>query len=534
MANKIIQNEKKITTYRVLARRMRPKQFSDIVGQNVTVHLISQAFLTHRLPHSFLLTGTRGVGKTTTARLIAQTLNCLTPCIMEKRIEPCLKCDACWACAHDQHMDIMEFDAASHTGVDDIRDILTSCTYMPLLSPYKVFIIDEVHMLSKSAFNALLKTLEEPPAHVKFILATTELQKVPLTIVSRCLQFHLRHLTTQDIAHHLEHVLQQDAQYSAEPEALQLLARQARGSLRDGLSLLDQALLMAPTHATHADNNIPMLRRDAVIEMLGIAQDEWLLELMQNIMRGDTKTLLAQLSVMRQEGVDIMSAMQSISSYVHILNLLHHGADDVTLNMFSDATVQKLRVMAQEGSASFWSHLWQMTLKGWQEVTFAPHADDVFEMLLLRMSIMRTLPPIESIINHTSSTATNFTSLLSSDAHSEHQTAYVLSSFDALKTLLERHRQGWLIAHLNHAQTQCHDFHHGCIKLSMAQPPKDFTSRLQTFLNECNEIKKIDWKIDLISVPLQDVRQHILENDANVLNAREVFPDLILEDIRQV
>lgn len=224
-------------TYQVLARKWRPKRFADLVGQEHVVRALSNALIEQRLHHAYLLTGTRGVGKTTIARILAKSLNCETGV----GAEPCGVCAACRQIDAGRFVDLLEIDAASNTGIDNIREVLDNAQYAPSVGRFKVYIIDEVHMLSKSAFNAMLKTLEEPPAHVKFILATTDPQKVPVTVLSRCLQFSLRNMTPQQVAAHLAHVLDTE-QVSYEPAALTLLGRAASGSMRDALSLLDQAI----------------------------------------------------------------------------------------------------------------------------------------------------------------------------------------------------------------------------------------------------------------------------------------------------
>ena len=233
-------------SYQVLARKYRPKKFSEIVGQDVFVRLITSALKQKKIGHSFLFTGTRGVGKTTSARILAMTLNCLDP---EEGdfFEPCGTCVSCENFLKDKHLDILEIDAASHTGVDDVRQLLDSCQYRPMMGKCRVFIIDEVHMLSKSAFNALLKTLEEPPAHVKFIFATTEVHKIPATILSRCLRFDLRRIELSVLAGHLGEICTRE-NIMASQEALRMIANVAEGSLRDALSILEQAKMLRSHH----------------------------------------------------------------------------------------------------------------------------------------------------------------------------------------------------------------------------------------------------------------------------------------------
>jgi DNA polymerase-3 subunit gamma/tau len=259
--------------YRVLARKYRPQSFGELIGQDAMVQTLGNAIKRDRLAHAFLLTGVRGVGKTSTARLIAKALNCIGPDGEGgPTISPCNRCEPCVAIAEGRHMDVIEMDAASHTGVDDVREIIEAVRYSAVSARYKVYIIDEVHMLSKNAFNALLKTLEEPPAHVKFLFATTEVQKVPVTVLSRCQRFDLRRISAEQLAAHFAAVSEKEG-VEVEPEALALIARAAEGSARDGLSILDQAI-------AHGAGGVTA---DQVRSMLGLSD------------RGSTRKLLAHL-----------------------------------------------------------------------------------------------------------------------------------------------------------------------------------------------------------------------------------------------
>ena len=250
------------SAYRVLARKYRPQTFSELIGQDAMVRTLGNAIKRDRLAHAFLMTGVRGVGKTSTARLIAKALNCIGPDGNGgPTIDPCGMCEPCRAIAEGRHIDVIEMDAASHTGVDDVREIIDASRYSAVSARFKIYIIDEVHMLSKNAFNALLKTLEEPPAHVKFLFATTEVNKVPVTVLSRCQRFDLRRIPAELLAEHFLAVSTQEG-VTAEPEALMLIARAAEGSARDGLSILDQAI-------AHAGLEGGGVSADAVRQMLG-------------------------------------------------------------------------------------------------------------------------------------------------------------------------------------------------------------------------------------------------------------------------
>ena len=265
--------------YRVLARKYRPQIFADLIGQETLVQTLTNAISSNRIAHAYLLTGVRGVGKTTTARLISMSLNC------EKRslnsCEPCGTCDSCTTIRHDYNMDVIEMDAASKTGVDDIREIIDNVKYKPVNCKYKIFIIDEVHMLSKSAFNALLKTLEEPPPHIKFIFATTEVKKIPITIISRCQRFDLHRVETTILTNHLNSIAKKE-EAKINQDAMALIVRSADGSVRDGLSLLDQAIA----------NEKDQITADSIILMLGLADRGTIFDLMEAIFKGDAMLLL--------------------------------------------------------------------------------------------------------------------------------------------------------------------------------------------------------------------------------------------------
>ena len=272
--------------YVVLARKYRPQNFEDLLGQDALVQTLTNAIQNNRLHHAYILTGIRGVGKTTTARLIARALNCVGPDGKGgPTIHPCGVCDNCKAIAAGRHMDVMELDAASHTGVDDIRELLDSARYAPTNARYKVYIIDEVHMLSKGAFNALLKTLEEPPAHVKFIFATTEIRKVPVTILSRCQRFDLQRLSVETLTKLFTKILSQE-NIPAESECLDIIAKAADGSARDGLSLLDQAIVLS-------NGNI---NTETVKKMLGLADRSQTLALFEKLVKGDMEAVLKDIS----------------------------------------------------------------------------------------------------------------------------------------------------------------------------------------------------------------------------------------------
>ena len=361
--------------YRVLARKYRPENFDQLIGQEALVRTLTNAINMGRLAHAWMLTGIRGIGKTTTARIIAKALNC------EKgpTATPCGICSACVSIRDGRNVDVMEIDAASNTGVDNIREIIDSARYAPTSARFKVYIIDEVHMLSKSAFNALLKTLEEPPAHVKFVLATTEVRKVPITVLSRCQRFDLRRIESAELMTHFQKVLVRE-NGTAEPEALRLIAQAADGSVRDGLSLLDQALSV-DAHITS----------DAVQNMLGLADRAAVHAVASAVFGGDASAALAQLHELYRAGADPLLVLQDLLGLLHTLaRLIASPHAELDLSDTQRRMAQQLAAKLQMPDVM---RAWQILLKGISEVAHAPQPQAAAEMVLLRLVYASQLPP---------------------------------------------------------------------------------------------------------------------------------------------
>ncbi|MBA4773597.1 MAG: DNA polymerase III subunit gamma/tau [Sphingomonas sp.] len=369
--------------YRVLARKYRPTNFSELIGQDAMVQTLGNAITRGRLAHAFLLTGVRGVGKTSTARLIAKALNCIGPDGQgTATIDPCGVCEPCRAIAEGRHIDVIEMDAASHTGVDDVREIIDASRYAAVSARFKIYIIDEVHMLSKNAFNALLKTLEEPPPHVKFLFATTEVNKVPVTVLSRCQRFDLRRISSEKLAAHFAHVCALES-VDAEGEALTLIARAAEGSARDGLSILDQAI-------AHASMDGGGVRADAVRDMLGLSDRGATRDLFGLLIAGDGTGALAALRHQYDLGVDPLAVMRALLELVHSITLTKLGTP-------ADPAQSAEAREAMDAWASGLSHatlhrLWQLLLKGHDEVARAALPIEATEMALLRIVYAADLP----------------------------------------------------------------------------------------------------------------------------------------------
>ena len=382
--------------YQVLARKWRPKTFADLVGQEHVVKALRNALDEGRLHHAYLLTGTRGVGKTTIARILAKSLNC------ENAVhgEPCGQCESCTQIDSGRYVDLLEIDAASNTGIDNIREVLENAQYAPTAGKYKVYIIDEVHMLSKSAFNAMLKTLEEPPEHVKFILATTDPHKVPITVLSRCLQFVLRNMTTQQVAEHLAHVLDRE-NVPYQPQALQLLGRAAAGSMRDALSLLDQAIAMGSGKVAEQD----------VRQMIGAVDKQYLFELLEGIINQNGEALLEKAQEMSARAIGFDSALAELAMLLQRLALIQTIPSALANDDPERETLQRL---SQALSGEQIQLYYQCAIHGKQDLPLAPDEYAGFVMTLLRMLAFAPLAAsgcdTQSQIEHT-------------DLHSDHQKA---------------------------------------------------------------------------------------------------------------
>lgn len=382
--------------YQVLARKWRPKTFADLVGQEHVVKALRNALDEGRLHHAYLLTGTRGVGKTTIARILAKSLNC------ENAVhgEPCGQCESCTQIDSGRYVDLLEIDAASNTGIDNIREVLENAQYAPTAGKYKVYIIDEVHMLSKSAFNAMLKTLEEPPEHVKFILATTDPHKVPITVLSRCLQFVLRNMTTQQVAEHLAHVLDRE-NVPYQQQALQLLGRAAAGSMRDALSLLDQAIAMGSGKVAEQD----------VRQMIGAVDKQYLFELLEGIINQNGEALLEKAQEMSARAIGFDSALAELAMLLQRLALIQTIPSALAND---DPERETLLRLSQALSGEQIQLYYQCAIHGKQDLPLAPDEYAGFVMTLLRMLAFAPLAAsgcdTQSQIEHT-------------DLHSDHQKA---------------------------------------------------------------------------------------------------------------
>ena len=374
--------------YQVLARKFRPARFDDLIGQEPMVKTLKNAFAAGRIPHAWMLTGVRGVGKTTTARILARGLNFENEDGSgEPNVDLPREGVHCRAIMEGRHPDVIEMDAASHTGIDDIRDIIDSARYAPVSARHKVYIIDEVHMLSKQAFNGLLKTLEEPPPHVKFVFATTEIRKVPVTVLSRCQRFDLRRIDAALLIAHLSAIAEKEG-VEAEPEALRQIARAAEGSARDALSILDQAIAYGGGKVDAA----------SVQEMLGLADRTRIVHLFEHVMQGDTASALAEIAAQHESGADPAIVLTDLADFTHYVTRLKLAPNAAGHAAISETERVRGAAFAETLSLRVLSRAWQMLVKGIEETAEAPRPLASAEMVLVRLCHAADLPtPDEAI-----------------------------------------------------------------------------------------------------------------------------------------
>ena len=384
----LMNNANEMNSYKILARKYRPETFKDLVGQEAMVKTLKNAFDANRIAQSFILTGIRGTGKTTTARIIAKGLNCIgIDQKGEATVEPCGRCSNCTAIIDGSHVDVIEMDAASRTGVDDIREIIESIYYKASTGRFKVYIIDEVHMLSNNAFNALLKTLEEPPEHVKFIFATTEIRKVPVTVLSRCQRFDLRRIEPEEMIKLLQKITTCEGVNVSE-DAIRLITRAAEGSARDATSLLDQAI----SHGGGSSN------AKHVRAMLGIADRGRVLDLFEMIMRGDTASALTELGSQYFDGADPIVILKDLAEITHWISVAK-----ITPNINEDPTItpderNRGTEFSQILSMRVLTRMWQMLIKSLDEIKIAPSPIMAAEMIIIRLTHAADLPPTDDLI----------------------------------------------------------------------------------------------------------------------------------------
>ncbi len=377
--------------YRVLARKYRPQNFDDLIGQEPMVQTLSNAFKTGRIAQAYMLTGVRGVGKTTTARILARALNYKNDSIDQPTIDLAQEGEHCRAIIEGRHMDIIEMDAASNTGIDDMRDLIESAQYRPASARYKVYIIDEVHMLSKSAFNGLLKTLEEPPEHVKFIFATTEIRKVPVTVLSRCQRFDLRRIEAGTLTDHLAKICEQE-NVKAETDALAMVARAADGSVRDALSMLDQAI------AHGSSESDVSITAETMRDMLGLSDRARIVDLFEFIMKGDIASALGELKSQYDTGAEPELVLTDLVDFIHLVTRLKYVPDTANDGSLTEIEKTRGKEFSDKLSVRILGRAWQLLLKGLGEVSTSERPLAAAEMVLVRMAHASSLPTPDELL----------------------------------------------------------------------------------------------------------------------------------------
>ncbi len=518
--------------YTVLARKYRSQDFQSLIGQDVLVKTLTTAIRTGRIAHAYILTGIRGTGKTSTARILAKALNCVSS--DGPTATPCGTCENCRAIAAGQHIDVIEIDAASHTGVDNMRDIMEAAQYRPTNGRYKVYIIDEVHMLSTSAFNALLKTLEEPPAHVIFILATTEIRKVPVTILSRCQRFDLVRVPVETLKRHFANIATME-NVTLTDGANELLARAADGSVRDGLSLLDQAI-------AQTGGNVD---EDAVLNMLKRADRGVVVQFMQTLLSGDTAAAISRADEIYNNGADLTMLLGDMMEWTHWATrmhpALHAGAVDAA--PYTADQREAILNIVNKTSINTLSRIWQVMVAAVPEMQAAGNQKQCFDMLIIRLMHIADMPALPEILKQQSSGATQSTTptstaprptptVLTPTAAPEKPKYLTILTSAELANALQASREILLYAYYNSDIEVC-DFSDGKIVYFDRRGDADFASKLGAWLNDKTGHA---WLLERrtesahTATCAEQTRSEI-ESDPLVASAMDLFQDAIITDI---
>jgi DNA polymerase-3 subunit gamma/tau len=511
--------------YRVLARKYRPQTFAELIGQDAMVQTLSNAIARGRIAHAFLLTGVRGVGKTSTARLIAKALNCVGPDGKGgPTITPCNQCEPCVAIAEGRHIDVLEMDAASHTGIDDVREIIDSVRYATTSARFKIYIIDEVHMLSKPAFNGLLKTLEEPPEHVKFFLATTEVNKVPVTVLSRCQRFDLRRIPAEKLAAHFAEVARAE-EVEVDPEALAMIATASEGSARDGLSMLDQAI-------AHGAGKVSAAQ---VRDMLGLADRGRIRRLLDAVLGREADAALAQLDEAHELGIDPTQLLRGLMEVLHMATRAKAGGKPDTLRSAEEQEVAG--ELAQRLSWGLLHRLWQMLLKGLKDVEIAPDPREAADMALLRLIHAADLPDPAALLASLNVDGQGAVTKAAPASPSSGATAVMPADFGALVALVEDSGKRSLALQL-HDQVGLVRYAPGELTLRPLRPlggdwPRELAMALKALTGAVWRVTLSDEAgapslLDQEKIAEERVRSEVLA-DPGVRALTDAFPDAELE-----
>jgi len=505
--------------YTVLARKYRSQDFESLIGQDVLVKTLTTAINTGRIAHAYIFTGIRGTGKTSTARILAKALNCLSS--DHATSKPCGKCENCLAIAAGQHIDVMEIDAASHTGVDNMREILDAALYRPTNARYKVYIIDEVHMLSTSAFNALLKTLEEPPAHVIFILATTEIRKVPVTILSRCQRFDLARVPVETLKKHFAWIAEQE-KIELSDGANELLARAADGSVRDGLSLLDQAIAQTGGHVDET----------AVLDMLKRTDRGTVVNFMQTVLSGDVSNALNKLDEIYNNGADLTMLLNDMLEWTHWATRMYPSLrlQDMTSSPYTLDQRETIKKINEKISLNTLSRIWQVMIAAVPELQASSNQKQCFDMLIVRLMHIADMPPISELLKQQEKTPEK---IVVQKPVEESKSKFIeIKTSDDLANELQKARE--LLLHSYYSTNlEITEFEIGKIKYFDRKGDKDFAQKLSIWLKDKTGQ---NWQIEQIeqSENQQTISEHTkseIESDPMVASAMDLFKDAEIVNI---
>ncbi len=512
-------------SYTVLARKYRSQDFKSLIGQDVLVKTLTTAINTSRIAHAYIFTGIRGTGKTSTARILAKALNCLSS--DRATATPCGTCENCRAIAAGQHIDVMEIDAASHTGVDNMRDILDGAQYRPTNGRYRVYIIDEVHMLSTSAFNALLKTLEEPPAHVIFILATTEIRKVPVTILSRCQRFDLVRVPVDTLKKHFAWIADQE-NIELSDGANELLARAADGSVRDGLSLLDQAIAQTGGHVDEA----------SVLDMLKRADRGVVVDFMKTVLSGDTAAALDKVDAIYNNGADLSMLLTDMMEWTHWATRMHPAlhAGDVTNSPYTADQREQIQNLNGRITLNTLSRIWQVMVAAVPEMQAAGNQKQCFDMLIVRIMHIADMPSVPEIIKQQESAqktrdvknifADRMAAQSTPDTAPKTPQAYVITNANELAHALQESKEILLYSYYS-SNIEISEFADGKIKYFDRKGDGDFAHKLAVWLNDkTGKQWQLEREMESVHTHTMNEQQHEeLVADPLVASAMDLFAD---------
>nr|MBQ0091218.1 DNA polymerase III subunit gamma/tau [Candidatus Enterousia merdequi] len=506
------------TNYTVLARKYRSQDFESLIGQDVLVKTLTTAINTGRIAHAYIFTGIRGTGKTSTARILAKALNCLS--FDHATSKPCCECENCRAIAAGQHIDVMEIDAASHTGVDNMREILDAALYRPTNARYKVYIIDEVHMLSTSAFNALLKTLEEPPAHVIFILATTEIRKVPVTILSRCQRFDLARVPVETLKKHFAWVASQE-QIELSDGANELLARAADGSVRDGLSLLDQAIAQTGGHVDEG----------AVLDMLKRTDRGTVVNFMKTVLSGDVNAALTKLDEIYNNGADLTMLLNDMMEWTHWATRMYPSLrlQDATSSPYTADQRETIKKINENISLNTLSRIWQVMVAAVSELQASSNQKQCFDMLIVRLIHIADMPSIPELLKQNN--VPEQKPEIKPEPEKKQQFLEIKTTDDLMRALQDT-RELLLYSYYT-SNLEILEFEVGKIKYFDRKGDKDFSQKLTLWLKDKTNQ---NWTIERIendphNKTISEQIKSEIEADPMVSSAMDLFEDAELVNI---